>query len=94
MAGRESELLATVAQLTQSNSELQQKVNQTSEECDTLKNASSDLKSTQETLSILQTKLTNLGNVSDYFQKIRSYFNPTVSIDREHKLQGFLESAK
>ena len=60
MAGRESELLASVAQLTVSNGELQRRITQSDEQCDALKHASAELAETKTSLATVEAKWAEL----------------------------------
>ena len=74
MAGRESELLATVAQLTESNNQLLNRVKQSDEECGSLKHANTELEKTKEILAQIETKFTDLGKLTTIFLNINSNF--------------------
>ena len=74
MAGRESELLATVAQLTESNNQLLNRVKQSDEECGSLKHANTELEKTKEILAQIETKFTDLGKLMTIFLNINSNF--------------------
>lgn len=83
LAGRESELLATVAQLTESNNQLLNRVKQSDEECGSLKHANTELEKTKEILAQIETKFTDLeSSSSSTIEKLKSELSST-SVEAE-----------
>jgi len=83
LAGRESELLATVAQLTESNNQLLNRVKQSDEECGSLKHANTELEKTKEILAQIEIKFTDLeSSSSSTIEKLKSELSST-SVEAE-----------